>query len=104
MKEEKLLKIINNHGVDIQQRKLAEETFELQEAILEYDMFLMTQDVDYEPVTIHNKQAFKKHVAEEIADVMVLLEQFKLYYGITAEEITDIFWNKVDRTLERMEK
>lgn len=90
--EEKLLKIINHHGINTQQRKLAEEIFELQEAITEYEVMA------YEcgPST--------EYIKEELADVMVLLEQFKLYYGITSEEITDIFWKKVDRTLERMEK
>ena len=32
-----------------------------------------------------------------------MLEQFKLYYGITSEEITKIFWSKVDRQLGRIE-
>ena len=95
--EEKLLKIINHHGINTQQRKLAEEVFELQEPILEY----RHDDNKFYPEV---EESLKKHIAEEIADVMVLLEQFKLYYGITSEEITDIFWKKVDRTLERMEK
>lgn len=34
--EEKLLKIINNYGVDNQQRKLAEEVFEFQEAVIHW--------------------------------------------------------------------
>lgn len=97
MKEEKLLKIINNYGVDIQQRKLAEEVWELQEAILEFEH----DDYTYYPEV---EKSLKEHIAEELADVMVLIEQFKLYYGITAEEIVKIFWEKVDRTLERMEK
>ena len=46
---------------------------------------------------------FKEHIIEELADVMLLLEQFKLHYDITSEEITNIFWNKVARTLERIE-
>jgi hypothetical protein len=34
---------------------------------------------------------------------MLLLEQFKIYYGITSEEITNLFWSKVARTLKRIE-
>lgn len=84
--EEKLLKIINHYGFRNQLRKFNEETYELIEAMLDYK----------EPFSS------KEHITEELADTMVLLEQFKLYYGITSEEITKIFWSKVDRQLERM--
>ena len=100
MKEEKLLKIINNYGVDIQQRKLAEEVWELQEAITTHEL---KKSVEYE-IPLAEVIGTKENIAEELADVMVLIEQFKLYYGITAEEIVKIFWEKVDRTLERMEQ
>jgi NTP pyrophosphatase (non-canonical NTP hydrolase) len=96
--EEKLLKIINHYGVNNQQRKLQEEVFELNEAIIsaEHSRCVgITRDVA--PIGI-------EHIAEEIADVMVMIEQFKLYYGITSEEITNIFWSKVDRQLERIER
>ena len=100
MKEEKLLKIINNYGVDIQQRKLAEEVWELQEAITTHEL---KKSVEYE-IPLAEVIGTKENIAQELADVMVLIEQFKLYYGITAEEIVKIFWEKVDRTLERMEQ
>lgn len=86
--EEKLLKIINHYGVNNQQRKLQEEVFELNEAILEHRF---ADGITY-------------HIAEEIADVMVMLEQFKLYYDISSEEITNIFWGKVERQLDRIKK
>lgn len=98
--EQKLLDIINHHGVNTQQRKLAEEVFELQEIISDFEFSKENFPRQHKKC----ESQFKEHIAEEIADVMVLLEQFKLYYGITSEEITDIFWKKVDRTLERMEK
>lgn len=100
MKEEKLLKIINNYGVDIQQRKLAEEVWELQEAITTHEL---KKSVEYE-IPLAEVIGTKENIAQELADVMVLIEQFKLYYGITSEETVKIFWEKVDRTLERMEK
>ena len=91
--EEKLLKIINHYGVNNQQRKFQEEVFELNEAIFEKEKIGAYPGVEE-----------IKHIAEEIADVLNMVEQFKLYYGITSEEITNIFWSKVDRQLERIEK
>ena len=94
MKEE-LLKIIKHFGVNNQQRKLQEEVFELNEAIIKRESI-----ASYE---IENLNNHDKHIKEEIADVMILLEQIKLYYGISNEEITKIFLEKVNRTLERIE-
>lgn len=45
-----------------------------------------------------------KHITEEIADCLVLINQFRLYYGISKETLTNIFRNKVARQLKRMEK
>ena len=89
--EEKLLKIINHYGYRNQLRKLSEECYELIESI-----------IDGELLELDNKAI--EHITEEIADVMVMLEQFKFYYGISSEEITKIFRSKVDRQLGRMEK
>lgn len=97
--EEKILKVINHYGVNHQQRKFAEETFELQEVITAHEL---SASSEYD-MSLAEFIGLKEHIAEEIADCMFLLEQFKCYYGITSEEITDIFWKKVDRTLERME-
>lgn len=112
MKEEKLLKIINNYGIDNQLRQFTEEYFELAKAILEYENFIDYSPTDASSIEVNGDiftmpkyaERLREHIAEELADVMVLIEQFKLYYGITAEEIVKIFWNKVDRTLERMEQ
>lgn len=95
MDKEKLLKIINTYGVNNQQRKLAEEVFELQESII---------------IEEDRKKHLKLNcfcidaIKEEIADVMVMLEQFKLYYGISSEDITKIFWEKVDRQIGRIKE
>lgn len=43
------------------------------------------------------------HIAEEIADIMVMLKQFQYYYGISDEEIEDIMKFKINRQLERIE-
>lgn len=95
--EQDLLKIINNYGINNQLRKFTEEYFELTEAIINAENNRLI-GISNEPskIAIEN-------ITQEIADCMVLIEQFKLYYGITSEEITNIFWNKVARTLERIE-
>ena len=81
--ENKLLTIINTYGKSHQVSKLLEEVGELIETIMNED---------------------KENMVQELADCMVLLEQFKLYYDISSEEITRIFWSKVYRQLDRIEK
>lgn len=93
---EEYLKIIDNYGVNNQQRKLAEETWELQEAILEFEH----DDYTYYPEV---EKSLKEHITEEIADVMNLLEEFIEHYNIDRFDIAKIMEQKVKRTLERME-
>ena len=95
--EKDLLEIIEHFSIRNQLKKFNEECYELEEAILDYQTEIAYFDEDAMTLSI------KKHIAEEIADCMVILEQFKLYYEISSEEITKIFWKKVNRTLERIE-
>ena len=95
-----LLKIIMHYGVNAQQRQLAEEVFELQEAIYQY----IAQKEACENIgcsTIHVDKC-KEHIAEGIADVMVLLNQFKAYYNIPNETVLVFMRGKVNRQLERI--
>lgn len=94
--EEKILKIINHYGVLPQLKYFQSEVFELNEAIIKYE------DDKYYMLEPEGLEVGKKHIAEEIADVMVMLEQFKNYYDISSKEITEIFWYKVNRQLERI--
>ena len=95
MKED-LLKIIKHYGINAQQRQLAEEVFELQEAIL-------TRELHWHYDTeIQDIRPLDNHIAEEIADVMVMLNQFKSYYGIPNETILVFMRGKVNRQLERI--
>lgn len=97
--KEKLLKIINHYGVIPQLKYFQSEIFELNEAIINCEL---KSTVEYE-IPLTEIIGAKDHIAEEIADVMVMLEQFKLYYSISSEEITNIFWSKVDRQINRIE-
>ena len=93
--KDKLLKIIQKYGIEHQQRKLEEEVFELQQAIT---IFENTDISDY----LDGKKALKDDIKEELADVMVLLQQIGYYYELDDLEINKIIQFKVDRQLERM--
>lgn len=96
--KESLLKIINHYGVNAQQRQLAEEVFELQEAITK------TEDV-YEKTVLFKDYLsnLKTNIAEEITDVMCLLFQFSEYYNIDANDISKTLAYKIKRQLERIQ-
>lgn len=88
--EEKLLKIVEHYGIMPQLKYIHSEYFELDEAIIDHECYgKMVKPID--------------HIAEEIADVMVMLEQFRLYYEIPSMQITEIMQQKIDRQLERIE-
>lgn len=87
--DKKLLQIINHYGMSNQLRQFTEEYFELTEAIIHAENeFEPVQDID--------------HIAEEIADCLVMIEQFRLYYNIPLSEVKRIGKYKIDRQLERI--
>lgn len=88
---EKLLKNINHYGLRTELRKLNEECYELIEAIREYE-------------AVYSKHNYKQYIIEEIADVQVLLNQFKLYYGIADREVKEVMIKKIDRQMERIKE
>ena len=93
-----LLKIIQNYDVLPQLKYFQSEIFELNEAIInaEHSRCVgITRDVA--PICI-------EHIAEEIADCMVMLKQFQYYYGITDEEIIKVMKEKIDRQLKRIKE
>lgn len=79
--KEKLKKIYNHFGEETQMHKLIEEAGELAEAVREGD---------------------KEHITEEIADVLVLVEQTMVEHDIQVVNIFKVFEQKADRTIERM--
>ena len=94
--EKDLLKIIEHFGINNQQRKLQEEVFELQEAIIEYRY-------DENKIYPEVEKCLKEHIAEEIADVTVILKEVQYIYKINREDIRKKMKNKINRTLERIE-
>ena len=80
--ENKLLTIFYTYGKSHQVSKLLEEVGEFIETVMNED---------------------KENMVQEMADCMVLLNQFKEYYGITDEEIINNMEFKIKRQLERIE-
>lgn len=96
--KEKLLKTINHYGVTNQQRKLNEEIYELQEAITTHEL---KKSVEYE-IPLTEIIGTKEHIAEEIADVLNVVEQFIFYYEIDVQDVIEIKHRKMDRQMERI--
>lgn len=94
---DKLLKIIETFGVNHQKRKFAEESFEFIEAVTEYESDIRWEDYDSREVACD-----KAAITEELADCMVLLRQFIVYFKIPEEEVEKMIDYKINRTLERM--
>lgn len=95
MKED-LLKIIEHYGIDKQLKYIHSEYFELDEAIINY----WNDETYYEEID----NSDRKHIAEEIADIMVMLKQFQYFYEIDDKEIEFIMKSKIERQLERIDK
>ena len=76
---EKLLKIIDNYGVMPQLKYFQSEVFELNEAIFQYEE---QKRVCEQCCSRLHCDKEREHIAEEIADVEVMLLQFKEYYHI----------------------
>lgn len=77
----KEIEIINHYGYRHQIRKLAEEQYELIEALFENN---------------------KEHIAEEIADCLLLIKQFRDFYKIQDEEIREVYDYKLARQERRI--
>ena len=104
---EKLKKIIEHYGVANQLKYFQSEIFELNEAIIKHNIELENFDEDYDynnALTLELLNCGIECIAEEIADCYVMLEQFRLYYGIDNLEIEKIMDYKINRQLERIEK
>ncbi len=83
--------VVDHFGVANQCKKLNEESYELVEAILMYETTLANDDSDY-----------RKHITEELSDVVLLIIEFMNYYKISVEEIDSFVEYKINRTEERI--
>ena len=85
------LAIISHYGVKHQLKKLIEEVYELIEAALIHECGAGYSD----------EQAVA-HIAEELADCHVILEQLRQHYKVDADELKKNYDMKIARQLARM--
>lgn len=81
-----LQKIIDHYGEDAQLLQCIEEMSELTKEITKYYKGADTTE----------------HIKEEIADVLLMLDQLMIICGINHSEVTAIMFEKLQRTLERI--
>lgn len=81
--EEKLKEILNHYGEEAQANQLVQELGELIVAITKGDI---------------------ENAMEEVADVEIMLEQFKNFEAINRDKIEKIKEYKIDRQLKRIER
>lgn len=99
--KENLLQIINHYGVLPQLKQFNEEAYELIEAIRNYEyQYDACEVIGYKEYHIEKE---KEHIAEEIADVLNMVEQFMYYYDIDIQDVIEIKHKKINRQLERIE-
>jgi len=95
----KLIKIIKHYGIKNQIKKLKEEVKEFIETITDYE-----RDSKSSFSTIGIIEKDKEHMEEEFGDVMVVMFQFALYYGIDMDKVKKSMEYKINRQIRRMEK
>lgn len=87
-----LKETINRFGLETQQKKLAEEMLEFQLAIKELALS-----------TLKDKTKLREHVAEEMGDVLNLIEQIRLHFDIPTEVVNNYRVFKANRQHYREE-
>ena len=95
--EEKEKSIIDNYGVIPQLKYFQGEIFEMNEAIIRYEQFLIDSEKGISDI-------LRDNIMEEIADVQLMLNQFKRHYDISDEIIKVIMNKKADRQLKRIKE
>lgn len=98
---EKLKHIIEYYGYRNQLKKFNEESFEVIEAVMDLEEQILTC-CECGCGETHTKHE-RKHLEEEIADTLVLLNQFIYYYDLNENNIMDTVYKKTDRQLARIE-
>ena len=101
-----LLKTINHYGLLKQLKYFQSEVFELNEAIIRFEQFkydvATSNDYSYDEY-MEKVDEYISHIADEIADCYVMLEQFRQYYEIPNKDLEKIMRYKIERQLERIE-
>ena len=91
---DRIKKIINYYGIMKQLKYIHTEYFELDQAIIDYE--------NLKDFSISDKKYLKSHIKEEVADVLLMLDQIIAYYDLDFDEISEIMEYKMNRQLERI--
>lgn len=86
--------IIEHYGIRAQTKYMMTEVYELIEAILIYMLKGNT--------TLEIEKQRILHIAEEIADIYVFLDQFCAFFGIDWETVKRIAESKIERQINRI--
>lgn len=90
--------IADRYGRNLQTTKALEELAELQQAICKLNLAIM-QNKGFE-----KEIQLKDNVKEEIADVVIMINQLLYLFDIDEGDIASLIDFKLDRQLERIEK
>jgi NTP pyrophosphatase (non-canonical NTP hydrolase) len=96
MNKQSIIEIAEFYGYDAQSRQLIEEMAELTVALNKYHR--ITNDMHY----AYEHRKCIENIKEEIADVMIMLEQMKYLLNIYEDDIETIINRKILRQLERI--
>lgn len=99
--DERIINIAKSNSYYDIDRKLHEEIGELMQAKSKLDEHECTQNI--ESIYIKSHEELTKHVAEEIADVQIMLQQIIFILGIH-DEVEFQTNYKLDRQIKRIEQ
>lgn len=92
------VRVAEHYGRRIQTVKTVEELAELQQALCKLN-------ISYEKnFNYAIKSKLRKNVTEEIADVMIMLNQMIYIYGIEYSDLEGMIGDKIKRQFQRMEE
>ena len=85
---------IGQYGIEMQSLVAVEELSELQKAITKLIRYpeKSTQPLEY--------KGLRSNLVEEMADVLIVMDQMKYYYGISDDETNDIIQAKQERMMK----
>ena len=94
--------IMKHFGLRSQMKKLNEETYELLEAVNNYEALVFENECYNIVYTVEELDIFRDHIVEELGDILILLTQFIARYNISKEELDEWMDAKLDRTEYRI--
>lgn len=85
---------IGQYGIGMQSLVAVEELSELQKAITKLIRYpeKSTKPLEY--------KGLRFNLVEEMADVLIIMDQLKYYYGVSDDEINDIIQAKQERMMK----